>query len=123
MSTWCSFSSPHFQAAMSAPKRAVTSATPRSNAVVTSASLRPLRGRNFALVWSAALVSNIGSWMQTVAVGVFVTEVTGQAKWTGLVAAAAFVPIGFLSPVGGAMADRVDRRKWLLLTMAASRQR
>jgi MFS family permease len=83
---------------------------------VTNASLRPLRRRNFALVWSAALVSNIGSWMQTVAVGVFVTEVTGQAKWTGLVAAAAFVPIGFLSPVGGAMADRVDRRKWLLLT-------
>ena len=83
---------------------------------MTNASLRPLRRRNFALVWSAALVSNIGSWMQTVAVGVFVTEVTGQAKWTGLVAAAAFVPIGFLSPVGGAMADRVDRRKWLLLT-------
>lgn len=83
---------------------------------MTNASLRPLRQRNFSLVWSAALVSNIGSWMQTVAVGVFVTEVTGQAKWTGLVAAAAFVPIGFLSPVGGAMADRVDRRKWLLLT-------
>jgi MFS family permease len=83
---------------------------------VTNASLRPLRQRNFALVWSSALVSNIGSWMQTVAVGVFVTEATGQAKWTGLVAAAAFIPIGFLSPVGGAMADRVDRRKWLLLT-------
>jgi MFS family permease len=83
---------------------------------VTNASLRPLRQRNFALVWSAALVSNIGSWMQTIAVGVFVTEVTGQAKWTGLVAAAAFIPIGFLAPVGGAMADRVDRRKWLLLT-------
>jgi len=83
---------------------------------VTNASLRPLRQRNFAMVWSAALVSNIGSWMQTVAVGIFVTDVTHQAKWTGLVAAAAFVPIGFLSPVGGAMADRVDRRRWLLLT-------
>ena len=75
---------------------------------MTNASLRPLHQRNFALVWSAALVSNIGSWMQTVAVGVFVTDVTHQAKWTGLVAAAAFVPIGFLSPVGGAMADRVS---------------
>ena len=83
---------------------------------MTNASLRPLRQRNFAMVWSAALVSNIGSWMQTVAVGIFVTDVTHQAKWTGLVAAAAFVPIGFLSPVGGAMADRVDRRRWLLLT-------
>ena len=80
------------------------------------ASLSPLRHRDFALVWSAALVSNVGSWMQTVAVGVLVTIHTGQARWTGLVAAAAFLPMGLLSPVGGAMADRHDRRLWLLLT-------
>ncbi len=79
-------------------------------------SLRPLRRRDFALLWTAALVSNVGSWMQTVAVGVFVTARTGQAGWTGLVAAAAFLPMGVLSPVGGAMADRVDRRRWLLAT-------
>lgn len=54
--------------------------------------------------------------MQTVAVGVLVTARTGQARWTGLVAAAAFLPIGLLSPVGGALADRLDRRRWLLLT-------
>ena len=62
------------------------------------------------------MVSNIGSWMQTVGVGILVTQMTGRAGWTGLVAAAAFVPIGFLSPVGGAMADRVDRKKWFLAT-------
>ncbi|MGH9264555.1 MAG: MFS transporter [Acidimicrobiales bacterium] len=84
--------------------------------LLTLASLRPLRRRDFALVWSAALVSNIGSWLQTVAVGVLVTELTGQARWTGLVAAAAFVPIGVLSPVGGAIADRVDRRSLLVWT-------
>jgi MFS family permease len=83
---------------------------------VPIASLSPLRHRDFALVWTAALVSNVGSWMQTVAVGVLVTLHTGQAKWTGLVAAAAFLPMGLLSPVGGAMADRHDRRRWLLLT-------
>ncbi len=54
--------------------------------------------------------------MQTVAVGVLVTVRTGHAGWTGLVAAAAFLPIGLLSPVGGAIADRFDRRRWLLLT-------
>lgn len=63
-------------------------------------------------------MSNIGSWVQTVGVGILVTEMTGRAGWTGLVAAAAFVPIGFLSPVGGAMADRVDRRRWFLVTTA-----
>jgi MFS family permease len=83
---------------------------------VPLATLSPLRHRDFALVWTAALVSNVGSWMQTVAVGVLVTLHTGQAKWTGLVAAAAFLPMGLLSPVGGAMADRHDRRRWLLLT-------
>ena len=61
-------------------------------------------------------MSNIGSWLQTVAVGILVTELTGQARWTGLVAAAAFVPIGVLSPIGGAIADRVDRRLLLLWT-------
>jgi len=83
---------------------------------VPLASLRPLRQRDFALIWGAALVSNIGSWMQTVAVGVLVTEATGKAGWTGLVAAAGFLPIGLLSPVGGALADRVHRRRLLVLT-------
>ena len=80
------------------------------------ASFRPLRHRNFALVWFGGMVSNIGSWMQTLAVSVLVTQLTHQAHWTGLVAAAAFLPIGLLTPVGGAMADRVDRRMLLLLT-------
>src|SRR5487761_1683332 len=78
--------------------------------------LGPLKYRNYLLIWSAALLSNIGSWMQTVAVGVLVTARTGKPGWTGLVAAAAFLPIGLLSPLGGAVADRLDRRRWLLVT-------
>src|ERR1700677_3343673 len=80
--------------------------------------LRPPPPRNFPLLWWAALLSNIGSWMQTVAVGVFVTARTGQPGWTGLVAAAAFLPIGLLSPLGGVIADRMDRRLWLVVTTA-----
>lgn len=83
------------------------------------ASLRPLRSRNFALIWSAALVSNLGSWMQTVALGVLVYSRTGRPGWTGLVAAAGFVPIGLLAPLGGALADRLDRRRWLIVTTLA----
>ena len=79
-------------------------------------SLQPLRRRNFALIWSAALVSNVGSWMQTVAVGALVTEATGKSAWTGIVAAAAFIPIGIFAPVGGALADRVDRRRYFIGT-------
>ncbi len=78
--------------------------------------LAPLRHRNFALIWTAALLSNIGSWMQTVAVGILVTARTGKPGWTGLVAAAGFLPIGLLSPLGGVLADRMDRRLWLFVT-------
>jgi MFS family permease len=60
-------------------------------------------------------VSNIGTWMQTVAVGALVTADTGRATWTVLVAAGAFLPIGVLSPVGGALADRLDRKRWLVI--------
>jgi hypothetical protein len=78
-----------------------------------------LRSRNFALIWSAALVSNIGTWMQTVALGYLVTAGTRNPLWTGAVAAAAFVPNGLLAPVGGALADRFDRRRWLIVTTVA----
>jgi MFS family permease len=80
------------------------------------AAFRPLRHRNFALVWTAALVSNVGTWMETVAVGDLVAERTGEAGWTGLVAAAAFLPLGLLGPIGGAIADRVDRRRFMIVT-------
>ncbi len=78
--------------------------------------VRPLRHRNFALVWSAALVSNVGTWMETVAVGDLVASGTGEAGWTALVAAAAFLPMGLMGPIGGAIADRVDRRRFVFRT-------
>src|SRR6202044_2534742 len=82
-------------------------------------SFRPLRSRNFALVWSAALVSNVGSWMQTVALGFVITARPHNPLWTVLVGAASFIPMGLLAPVGGALADRLDRRRWLIVTTVA----
>ena len=83
------------------------------------ASLQPLRSRNFALIWFSALISNVGSWMQAVALGILVTAKTHNPLWTGLIAAAAFLPNGLLAPVGGALADRLDRRRWLIITTTA----
>ncbi|MCU1428353.1 MAG: arabinose efflux permease family protein [Actinomycetia bacterium] len=54
--------------------------------------------------------------METVAIGVYVTDLTGKAAWTGAVAAAGFVPTAVLGPIGGALADRWERRKILLTT-------
>jgi MFS family permease len=80
-----------------------------------AASLRPFRYRAFTLLWAAGLVSTVGSWMQTVAVGALVITDTGQATWAVLVAAGAFLPVGLLSPVGGALADRLQRRPLLVI--------
>jgi MFS family permease len=78
-------------------------------------SLQPFRHRDYATVWTASMVSNAGTWMQTVAVGAFVTSRTGKASWAGLAAVAAFLPIGLLAPVGGALADRWNRRVFVLI--------
>jgi MFS family permease len=87
-------------------------------AVALPRSLAPLRHRSFALLWAGAFASNIGTWMETVAVGILVTTATGQAAWTGLVAAAAFVPNAVLGPLGGALADRLPRKRVLITTTA-----
>lgn len=55
--------------------------------------------------------------METVAVGILVTEATDQSFWAGLVAAAGFAPSAVLGPFGGAIADRHSRKRTLLLTM------
>lgn len=66
-------------------------------------------------MWLGALVSNTGTWMEVLALGVFVTKVTGRAEWTGGVAALTYLPSLVLSPLGGALADRFDRRVFIAL--------
>jgi MFS family permease len=68
------------------------------------------------MFWTGAFTSNIGTWMETVAVAILVTTSTGQAGWAGLVAAAGFVPNAIVGPFGGALADRLPRRRLLLTT-------
>lgn len=78
------------------------------------AALTPLRHRPFAVMWTAGMVSNAGSWMETVAVGALIKSTTGRDALVAIAAVAAFLPIGLLSPVGGALADRVERRRFLI---------
>ena len=76
--------------------------------------MQPFRHRSFTLLWIGGFISYVGSWMQTVAVGALVISDTGSATWAVLVAAGAFLPIGVLSPIGGALADRLPRRPVLM---------
>ncbi|MDQ1459369.1 MAG: hypothetical protein QOI08_853 [Actinomycetota bacterium] len=78
--------------------------------------IAPLRHPAYARLWTGAFVSNIGTWMETLALGVYVTKHTGQAAWTGTIAAAGFLPIAFFGPIGGALADRLPRKLLLMAT-------
>jgi MFS family permease len=78
---------------------------------VTNHPFLPLRHREVRLLWGAAVVSDVGTWVQLIVVGSLVAASTGSAIQTGLVALATFTPQAIASPVGGLLADRFDRRK------------
>ena len=77
-----------------------------------------LRHRNFRLYWSGQVISLIGTWMQSVSQPWLVLELGGSALQVGSVIALQFAPALFLSPVGGVLADRFDKRSLLLITQA-----
>jgi MFS family permease len=77
--------------------------------------LAPFRSRNFSIMFSGALLSNIGTWMEGVALSYYVADTTGKASWSAIVAGAAFVPSAVIGPIGSAMADRLNRRQVLLI--------
>lgn len=78
--------------------------------------LRPFSHRNFALFWSGALVSNIGTWLQNVALAWVVLELTESPFWVSMVTFTQFIPTLLFGLFGGLMADRLDRRRVLLVT-------
>jgi MFS family permease len=76
--------------------------------------LQPFQHRLFASVWSASLVSNLGSLIQVVGASWLMTQLAPSADWVALVQAATAAPIMLLSLAGGATADIWDRRKLML---------
>ena len=80
--------------------------------------LHALRNRNFRVFVMGQLVSLIGTWMQSVAQSWLVYRLTGSAVLLGTVGFASQIPIFLLSPLGGVVADRHERRRVLLLTQS-----
>jgi len=74
-----------------------------------------LRHRNFRLFFIGQFVSLVGTWMQIVAQGWLVLELTDSAFAVGLVSALGSLPILLFTLWGGVLADRVNRRRALLL--------
>lgn len=74
--------------------------------------------RDYRLQWAGAFASSIGSWVQQVAQAWLVLSLTGSPFYLGLDAFLGMAPMLGLSLVGGAVADRFDRRKLLLVSQA-----
>ena len=75
-----------------------------------------LRHRNFTLLWSGLLVSNVGTWMQNVAQGWLVLQLTNSPLWLGLLGLSFAIPMIVFPLVGGAVSDRVNRIRLLYIT-------
>lgn len=80
--------------------------------------LQAFRHRNFRIWYGGQLVSLVGTWMQTVAQGWLVLELTGDPLMLGVVAAAQFLPVVILGLFGGLIADGLPKRSTLIVVQA-----
>ncbi len=85
---------------------------------VAGSTFGSLRVRNYRLYFIGQVVSVSGSWMQRVAQSWLVLHLTGSGVALGTVSALQFLPILVLGAWGGVMADRIDKRRLLMLTQA-----
>src|ERR1017187_1951735 len=76
----------------------------------------PLGEPLFRSLWIASVISYTGTWMQNVGAGWLMTRMTTNPLMIGLVQAAAALPVFLVILPAGALADMVDRRRFLLLT-------
>jgi MFS family permease len=99
-----------------AEARAATSGFPDRDDSRLPQIVRALRNPSFRLFWSGNFLSNIGTWMQNVAQGWLILTLTGSAFWLGVVGFAGSIPFLLFTLFGGVIADRVNKRKLLLVT-------
>ncbi|MFA9446732.1 MFS transporter [Egicoccus sp. AB-alg6-2] len=98
---------------MTTPPPPSTPPGPRSTAAL-------LRDRTFGPWFFGNAVSNSGNWLFNVTAAVVVYRLSGSALLVGLVSVAQFGPLLLFSPLGGALSDRVDRRRLLLTSQSAA---
>lgn len=80
----------------------------------------PLANRNYVLFLGGAFISAMGSWMHMVAQGWTVLQLSDSAFVLGLLGFVQFAPVLLFGALGGSLADRVDRRRFLIQTQMVS---
>jgi len=84
------------------------------------ATLRALQYRNFQLFFSGQLISLIGTWMQNLAQAWLVYRLTGSMVLLGAVGFCSQIPIFFLAPLGGIVADQYSRQRVVIATQTSA---
>jgi MFS family permease len=89
---------------------------PRPAESLRSAALQPLSDPAFRLLWGTWLTANLCMWMNDVAAAWTMTSLTTKPIWVALVQSASTLPVFLLGLPSGALADILDRRRWLVAT-------
>ncbi|HKW17387.1 MAG TPA: MFS transporter [Terriglobales bacterium] len=84
----------------------------------SASALAPLREPLFRSLWIASVITYVGKWMQMVGAAWLMTQLTTSPFMVGLVQAAIMLPVFLVILPAGALADIVDRRRFLLATQA-----
>lgn len=87
---------------------------------VANRTFAALRFRNYRLYFFSQIVSFSGTWMQMIAQSWLVLELTGSGTALGTVMAMQFLPTLLLSPFGGVVADRFDKRRLIMITQSTA---
>src|SRR5688572_7192449 len=78
----------------------------------------PLKVPLFRALWTASMVSNLGTWIQQIANGWLMTNLRPEPLMVSLVEVATTLPMAVLALPAGALADMIDRRRYLLATQS-----
>ncbi|HLO90830.1 MAG TPA: MFS transporter [Lentimicrobium sp.] len=81
---------------------------------------KSLKHRNFKLFFFGQIISLPGNWIQSIAMGWLVFRLTDSAFLLGIVGFASQIPAFFITPLAGVFADKLERRKVLLITQVVS---
>lgn len=80
-----------------------------------NSAVEPLRYAQFRWLWAGNVLSSAGTFVQSVAASWLMLELTGSSTWVGLIVASATLPLLLFSLTAGALADRFDRAKLMLV--------
>jgi MFS family permease len=82
--------------------------------IEVSAARAALRSRDFRVLWLGIIASGVGTWMQNVVLGAFTWHISHSPAFVSFVYFAQLGPVLLLAPIGGLLADALDRRKLIL---------